>query len=437
MLGQAARPFKYGAEIAAMPARWGVRPAFLEYSYIPGSGAYGSAPIHAAMVAALTTHANDGGIVGLNFHFPNFITTFDCYDRLRDDTACVDNLLASAGVSTEKTAWYSYLDGIADTLNALVDSQGRKIPVAVRLFHESNGWHNYLLNDDANGANQVETRTITSLTGSGTVLTAVMEARPAPAAYNFSLAAGTYVQITGASAGYNGSYQVSVCTPTGDPEGQVSTLSLVRSNGSAVTAGAAAAPGTLYATAGFWWAGRDRSANVMKLFNEAVRYIRVIRRVTNALFYTAPYPYDQYAVHWSSNEAQVDSIGRSFAYTNWHPGDENTDLQGIDYYHFATAYTADVSADSVLQASAARIKALSPGKPLFMGEIAALSNGRGDTQAGFWTGYVNGILAIGVAANLLWDETFFPESTDPAGPSFQVMLDDPRCITLAKLSRGW
>jgi hypothetical protein len=388
------------------------------------------------MVSTIQAHANAGGICGLHTHFPNFITTQDCYDRDRVSTAAVDNLLASAEASTEKTAWYAYLDGIADFLNELVDAGGTKIPMAVRFFHEMNGWHNYLINDDENGAAQIETRTITSLNGSGTNLTAVLAARPAPAALNFSLTAGTYVQITGASAGYNGGYRVSSCTPTGDTEGVAATLVLVKSNGTAVTAGAAGVPGVIYRTDGFWWAGRDRAVNLMQLFREAVRYLRHIKGVRNALYYAPLYPHDQHGVHWSSKETNVDSIGRTFAYDNWYAGETNTDLAGMDYYHFATGAVADCQSDATIQASVRRIKEAVP-KPFFMCEFGATVNGLGDTQVGFWNTAFGGVKNFGVAAMLIWDETFFPESTDPAGPSFAAMLADPKCITLAKFNRGW
>jgi hypothetical protein len=83
-----------------------------------------------------------------------------------------------------------------------------------------------------------------------------------------------------------------------------------------------------------------------------------------------------------------------------------------------------------------RIKEAVP-KPFFMCEFGATVNGLGDTQVGFWNTAFGGVKNFGVAAMLIWDETFFPESTDPAGPSFAAMLADPKCITLAKFNRGW
>lgn len=438
LLGQHVRHSQAGAELTAMISRYGVRPAYVAYRYVLRSQ---SVPFNDTLRSTLTTHANDGGLCGILIDAGNMVTGQNEYDRSRSDTSSVDSLLLSAGSSSAKTAWYAVLDDLADTLNALVDSQGRKIPVLIRLFPEANGWISYLSGEGVNGVSQVETRTITSLVGSGTVLTAVLANRPSPAELNFSLTAGSYCQITGASAGYNGGYYISAASPSTDPVGSPVTLTLIKSNGATVTAGTAAALGSIYLNSGFNHAGRDRSVNLMQLISDTITYLRTTKGITNALFGTAPYPKDSFGAHWTSTETNLDVAGRDLAYSNWYPGHSKVDVWGMDYYYFSSVVANASAADSVLVSTTKALQVNGGGKPFFCYEFGNQPGGAtaaGSAQEGYWTRTLDAFVTQWpISGFSLWDQGYFPTPSDPAGPSFAAMVADPRCITLAKFQRGY
>ena len=427
-----------GSVVVDRPAifeqRFGHTPAWIAWEYISPS----KSPLgYAAAVAKLKAHHEAGGIVGIHCHIDNFhqITLTpqkfaESYARDRSSTDAVTCLKASSSVNTAARAlWYNWLDELSDFLNDdMVDSKGRKIPVIIRLFHEVNGYYNYLSGEGyGSGYAGSESLNITNVQVVGDQIT-------------FTYAAGlpdTFVPqrndtiqvkgYTGASAVYNGFYRI---------------YSLDLSNRTVTsvfyeTPQAVTGSPTFNVCVGFWWAGADRADDLMIVYKEAVDRIRTTNVVHNALYATCLYPYNG-SMHWSSNPDGADKFGNLLAYSRWYPGNNYLDVITSDWYDRSGMYPGISMENQTFKASSLRIRDENGSKPFLIAELGFDTVGK--TEEGFWTRNFWTPLKDSMpfyGGFSFWDDSYFPNANDKAFQSFKDMLDDPAILTLERLNRGY
>lgn len=427
-----------GAVVADYPAmfeeRFGHTPGWIAWEYIsPSKNALG----YTAAVSKLKAHHEAGGIVGIHCHIDNFhqytLTPqkfVESYARDRSSKDAVACLRADSSVNTAARAlWYTWLDEFSYFLNNdMVDSKGRKIPVIVRLFHEVNGFYNYLNGEGyGSGYTGSETLSITNVQVVGDQIT-------------FTYAAGlpdTFVPqrndtihvkgYTGASAVYNGFYRIYSL----DSANRTVT-SVFYETPQAVTG-----TPTFYVCTGFWWAGADRADDVMVVYREAVNRIRTTNNVHNALYATCLYPYNG-SMYWSSNPDGADKFGNQLAYSRWYPGNSYVDVVTSDWYDRGGMYSGITMDNPTFKSSSLRMRDAHGSKPFLIAELGFDTVGK--TEEGFWTRDFWNPLKKNMpfyGGVSFWDDNYFPNVNDKAFQSFKDMLDDPALLTLDRLNRGY
>jgi mannan endo-1,4-beta-mannosidase len=85
------------------------------------------------LISEMKLAYNDGGILNLSSHMPNFVTGEDFYDL---KGSVVSHILPGGDKNAEFNA---FLDNIADFANHLKEDNGNSIPVIYRPFHEMSG----------------------------------------------------------------------------------------------------------------------------------------------------------------------------------------------------------------------------------------------------------------------------------------------------------
>lgn len=354
------------------------------WDFVPKSE---NAARYPAEVSRLVSHADAGGIIAIGLHTKNFATGRTCYDRSKTDITPVTSIKKGGA---NYAAWCAYLDELASFAR---DDLGGK-PFILRLFHEANGWYDYV------------DKTITGMTTNGTTVTVNTQE-----AHNYSV--GTWVQVVGATpSSVAGNQYVTEI---------VSSTQFKYQSSGAITTQAT----TCYRCSGFWWAGRDRRADVMQVYRETVRYFQDAG-IHNILWSFNVYPFDG-VNYWSTNPSGSDAFG-TFDYLGWWPGSQFVDIGSTDYYN-RSAVLADVTlSNQTLIDTVGALAAYtnSDGKPFGILEIGF--DVAGKQKADFWTNDVMTPIKASMSKTMMigfWDQNYIPNSGDAAYPSFQAAMADP------------
>jgi hypothetical protein len=258
------------------------------------------------LVAAVKDHYRKGGICATIWHPKNYITGGNNYDRPRDDWEPVIQCLSPSG--SQLAAYRADLDGFADMLNNdLRDDAGRKIPFIVRIFNEINGWADY------------PDMSVTSLTRSGNTAT-LHFSKGGNTIHSQWSNPGAKFQIRGAiDTKWNTIFNISSFVLDGDGLGGTVTFT--------VTSNPTSNPGgtiTCNALAGDWWAGLDRSADVLTLARQTIDYLRDVKGCDQLIWSCDIFTNNRLAASMDPN---------TYPYTNWLTGmDSYWDVVGSNLY---------------------------------------------------------------------------------------------------------
>jgi len=347
---------------------------------------------YAIQLARAKAHHAAGGIVGMSAHLKNYATGRSFYDRQKDDTATVASMLPGGA---NRAAFLAGMDALAATLTTdLVDASGKLIPVKFRFFHEMNGFFDY------------PTKAVASMTASAGVVTVTTTAP-----HGWGVGTTRWAQQVGAAPAAVAGAQF--ITATG-----ASTYTF---NGSTVTTPATG----VYECSGFWWTGRDRQGDTVKLFRDAIDYLRNTKGCHNLIVEWNMYPYDG-TNYISTNPNGSDAYG-SWVYDPWYPGGNVIDSISLDYYDRSASVGAVSMANTTLALTAAGMRQIAErgGKLWGLAEIGFDHAGR--EKAGFWTADVLTPVKSTIKGCFLglWDQNYVPVSGDAAYASFQAAMADP------------
>lgn len=121
------------AAVGDLPAMFGWDTLSLEGFEKPGSTENTPEQNRDNLAASMKAAYEEGGVLALSAHMPNFVTGNDFYDTK-------GNVVSHILPGGDKHADYNaFLDRIADFALHLKDGEGRLIPVIFRPFHEQNG----------------------------------------------------------------------------------------------------------------------------------------------------------------------------------------------------------------------------------------------------------------------------------------------------------
>jgi hypothetical protein len=374
----------------AFVAATGKQPKVKAYSYQSRSVNTSQYDVN---IARLNAHTAAGGFLSLSVDVPNFANGGGAYNRSKTDISAVTSILQGGANYAAYCAW---LDGLAGCLTTDLNNA----PVMLRWYTESNGW---IDNADI---------VIDSMTTDGTTVTVTTRTL-----HGF-VANASFVQIVGAApAAVNGCQLVSsIVSPT-----------VFRF----LAAGAITTQGTsCYLCTGFWWAGRDRSMYLNILVRQSTDYLNRVKGCHNVLWANCIYPYDG-TNYWSSNQNNSDSTG-SFGYENWWPGDDITDIAGLDYYNRnVNPAVPDLNNATFLSTTMyAASFANRNGRPTMFFEMGF--DYAGKQQANFWTDKwltpLKGMKNVVMAG--WWNHDYIPANGDAAYASFQTAMADPVMVHL-------
>lgn len=366
-------------------------------------------PAYMDGINAVKEHHRKGGICATIWHPNNYLTGGNNYDRPRDDWAPV---LACMSPSGSKLAEYrADLAAFAATLALCVDDDGKRIPFIVRIGNETNGWYDY------------PDMSVTSLTRSGTTATMHFNRGANTIGTVWSNTTTGKFQIRGASdSKWNTLFNIS--TWAADPDGNGGTVTFtVNTSPTSNPSGTITCNGL----AGDWWAGADRSADVLALWRQTIDYLRDVQGCNQLIWSCDIYTDNRLA-------ASMNPFTPGQEYSLWLDGMENYwDVVGSNLYQdepLTWGYCDFGAAQVVNSFQLLADWATKYGRPVMFMEFGATYNGRSDPL--FWSQKAMGAFDAKyptLAGAKTWTPAaFLPTPGTPTAADFAVAMSNPRYV---------
>lgn len=358
---------------------------------------------YAEQVEKIKEHYRAGGMCGTIWHPNNILTGENNYDRDKSDYSAVTQCLSPSGSAL--AAYRAELDDFADMLNNDFVVDGVKIPLLIRTGGEANGWYDY------------PDMSVDSLTRSGT--TATMHFSRGGNPITGTWAVGAKIQIRGASdPKWNQMHLVTGYVLDGDSNGATVTFQIATSPVSSPSGTI-----TTYPSAGAWWAGADRAADLNLLTRQTIEYLRDVKGCNQLLW--APNLFTWNRIYLSSNPA-------THPYSLWLDGMENYyDYVSINIYQdepVSWGY-CDFGHQSILDGFQPFVDWCNEhGKPILIYEFGAKYDGA--TTGDFWSRRCMSVFDNTnfrrLAGVVFWSPTFLPTDGTLAVADFQQATSNPR-----------